>query len=133
MSQENVQVVMKLFEAAGQRDLGKMASLLTIDTVWTSTFRAPFDGEFHGPVGAVELLSRLVGAFDVFDVELLNVVSEEDTVVLVLREKMRSKTTGKVATNNAVVVATVRGGKISAVRMFGDSYAAYELLQPASP
>lgn len=133
MSQENVQVVMKLFEAAGQRDLTKMSSLLTPDTLWTSTYRAPFDGEFRGPQGAVEMLSRLIAAFDVFDIELLNVVAEGNLVVLILREKMRSKTTGKVATNNAVVAVTVKDGKVDTVRMFGDSYAAYEILQPASP
>jgi ketosteroid isomerase-like protein len=133
MSQENVRVVMQVFEAASQRDLARMARLLTPDTVWTSTYSAPFDGEYRGPEGAVELMSRLLGAFDVSDVELLNVVSEGDLVVLILREKMRSKMTGKVATNNAVVAVTVREGKVSAVRMFGDSHVAHELLQPASP
>jgi len=132
MSQDNVQVVLKALENVVKRDMPALKAYLAADCVWSSTYPShlPFSGEAKGPDAGIALLMRMSEPFEVLGTNVLSIVAQGDSVVLIVEEKLRAKATGKVGDNKLALVLTVRNGQIASALSLSNTFLVAELLRP---
>jgi ketosteroid isomerase-like protein len=128
MSQENVEVVRRSFQAFAEGGLDAMAEFWDPDIEWRAAEGAIDDvGEMHGPEAVRRYMQDW---FDMFDD--LTVVAEElvdagdDRVVAVQRVTGRAKVSGIETEIRFSVVYTLRDGKIVQGREYMDKEQALE-------
>ena len=114
MSQENVEVVRRGFQAFADRGLDAMAEFWDPDIVWRAAEGAIDDvGEMHGLAAVRRYVQE---GFDTFD-DLSSVVEElrdvgDDRVVSIQRLKGQAKLSGIEIELRYAAVSTVRDGKV---------------------
>jgi ketosteroid isomerase-like protein len=114
VSQENVEVVRRAFQAFADRDLDALEEFWDPDIVWRAAEGAIDDvGEMHGPAAVRRYMQD---GFDIFD-DLSFVVEEvrgvgDDGVLSVQRLKGRAKLSGIEIELRYATVSTVREGKV---------------------
>ena len=118
MSQENVEVVRRGFQAFADGGLDAMAEFWDPDIDWRAAEGAIDDvGEMHGPVAVRRYFQDWIDTFDDF-----RVVAEElrdlgdDRVLSILRVTGRAKLSGTETELRFALVSTVRNGKVVRAR-----------------
>lgn len=131
MNQEIFQVISSAFEAAMKGDTETALKLFTDDHILEASYPAhlSFGREARGPAETVALLRELAQTFEQVELVLRQVVTQDDTVVSIVQETIRARPTGKRFTNNSLLWAKVRDGKVYFSRFYADTYAISESLR----
>jgi ketosteroid isomerase-like protein len=120
MSQENVEIVRRSFDAFNRRDLEAVLDCWSDDIDYRAVEGAPDD---HGPIHGKDALRAYaedwLETFDDFRQEPLELIDpSEDKVVVVLRVSGRAKLSGVETNLTYAALYTIRGGKIARGREF---------------
>ena len=138
MSQENVEIVRRGFEhfiATGEF----LPETLHADFVWDmSTFRGwPDRQTYSGIEGATEFNADWAQAWDDWRLEVEDYIDAgDDRVVVIVRQRGRSKTSGVIVDMRFGQVFTIRDGKQHRMQMYaspGEALEAAGLSEQASP
>ena len=111
MSQENVEVVQRGFEAWEAGDLSSLLALLDDDLVMRRLAPMADPGTWHGPEGLLENVAEWVDAFDEFKMEAEEFIDAGDHVVVRVAQEGRGNESGAPVTATFWFVFGVRGGK----------------------
>jgi len=120
MSQENVEVVRRAFQAFAERGFDAMAEFWDPDIDWRAAEGAIDDvGEMHGRDAVRRYMQDWIDTFD----DVSNVVEElrgvgDDHVLSIQRMKGRAKLSGIETDVHYALVSTVRDGKVVRAREY---------------
>ena len=122
MSQENVEIMRRAFQALADRGVDGLAEFLHPDINWRAMEGAPDDvGEMQGTEAARRYVEDWFATFDDFKTtpeELLD--AADGRVVAVLGVTGRAKLSGITTGIRYAAVYTLRDGKIARVREYAD-------------
>jgi len=116
MSQENVEVIRRSYEALNQG--GLEGALAAADEVadpefeWRATGRLPDVPPVRGREAAKDLFRQLTAVFD-WHIEVEEAIDAGDTAVMVVRQVAKGKTSGAETANRQVHVWGFRDGKVA--------------------
>jgi ketosteroid isomerase-like protein len=118
MSQENVEVVRRDYEAGRRgdweavlRDIDPDVEFVELPAFGTKTY--------HGHQGLIDALTWWPSQWDEFETELLQVVDVDDEhVVSLIRNHGRGKASGVEVVEEVAFLSTFRNGKVTRVEMF---------------
>jgi ketosteroid isomerase-like protein len=112
MSQENVEIIRKMFEAYASGDFE--ASLADFDPeVEFDVSIRPEGGLYRGPEGVAEAMRSWTGTWDDFRIEIEEIIDAGgDRVLAVDRQSGRGKGSGAPLDQQTFSVFTIRAGKI---------------------
>jgi ketosteroid isomerase-like protein len=128
MSEENVEIVRRVYDAVARRDTDAVLAFYDREVEWDFT---------HGPVGA--FLGRRVyrghadlrnwwrewyEAWEDYEPELEEVVDAGEHVISVVRARARGRTSGIEIHSHPAGVWTIREGKVVRVAWFGSRHEA---------
>jgi ketosteroid isomerase-like protein len=127
MSQENVEIVRRAYEAFAEPDMEAVMTLVDPEAEIDVT-RTHLDGRvFHGHEGLAELLGSWVEVWDEFSAELVEVLDAgNDTVIAVVRESGSPPGTRSRVEHQRGVVYTVREGLVKRYEEHPDKASALE-------
>jgi ketosteroid isomerase-like protein len=127
MSQENVEVVKVAYEAFAREGLDGFMEPFTDDVEYRSIEGAPDIGPIHGKVALRAFLQDWIDMFDVFEMEMLELIDAgEDTVVARERFAGHAKLSGVETEQIMGDVFTIRDGKIARGRQYANLEQALE-------
>src|SRR4051812_21421715 len=121
---ENIRTIEAVYEAFGRGDVAFIANCVTDDVDWasdTSSEAAPWFGQHKGPQGVGDFFRAFGGAMDVEEFTPLTFAANDDEVLTVVRIRMKSKQTGKVASMQLHHWFRFANGKIAYYRGTEDS------------
>ena len=118
MSEQNVQLVVRLLDAFNERDLDRFAELTTPDFEWSPSMVA-IEGEvFLGREGIETYFGRMIDAWDEFQTIADELRDLGDRVLWLGRLEGRGRVSGVPVSAALDILYDVRGGKISRMRSF---------------
>lgn len=124
MSEENIQVVRRFFEAAPRGDAAGMRAVLDPRIEWIEP-EAPglwFGGAHRGADNALsEVVAPTLDRVDDFGIRIEEYLDAGEEIVALGRFHGRSRQTGMNFEIRACFICTVRGGKIVRFRAFHDT------------
>src|SRR5262245_33555668 len=128
MSEENVELVRRVFDAYNQRDLDLMLSYGTEDlTLDVSESRSPNQGVYRGEAEVRAVWKTFVDAWDQLHWEPLELQAlDADRVLSANRLTARGRGSGIEMTAHGAMIWTIRDGKVSQIRMFQSKAEALE-------
>jgi ketosteroid isomerase-like protein len=126
MSQENAEVVRRMWEAFLRRDFEDALSAFDPDVEWDGT-NLPDGGVSRGHEAVRDHAASWAGTWDSWTVELGQFIEAGDEVVLFIREKGLSKSGIEMDERHAEVY-TVKDGKILRRKGFSDVNEALEVV-----
>lgn len=131
MEQENVHVVKSIFDAFGRGDVEGMLEFVDESVVWAipGPESVPHYGERRGHDGVKKFLADLASALDFEGFEPQEFIPGGDKVVVIGRETVRAKPTGRRVENPWVMVFTVRRGKVTNFVCYENTAAVAEALR----
>jgi ketosteroid isomerase-like protein len=116
MSEENVEVVRRLYEAAGRRDTATVYSLYDPDIEWDAsrTERGTVTGRVvHGHEGLQKWLREWYGAWEDIHDDLEELIeASEHEVISVMTQRGRGRASGAEVEDRLATVWTIRDEKI---------------------
>jgi ketosteroid isomerase-like protein len=126
MSQENVEIVRNAYERFATT--GDVAEIVTPDFVWDmSNFHGwPEQQVYEGGEGARTFLAAWTAVWDDWALELDAVHEAGDKVVVLLRQRGRSKAAGMPVEMSFAQVWTLRDGRGARMDMYSDADEALE-------
>jgi ketosteroid isomerase-like protein len=123
MSQENVQTLRRLFEAASDGDVGVWFQGADPDIrVYPRPDEPDAADEYRGLDGLMEYLMNWYGQWDVYESEPLEMIDAGEHVLVVARERGRVERTGMEIVEDFTHSFVLRDGKVTEWRMY-DSHA----------
>jgi len=111
MSQENVEVVRRGFEAWEADDLSGLLALLDDDLVTRRLAPMADPGTWHGTEGLLEMVAEWMDAFDEFEMKAEEFIDAGDHVVVRVAQEGRGSDSGVPVTATFWFVHGVRDGK----------------------
>jgi ketosteroid isomerase-like protein len=128
MSNENVEIVRRAFDAWNRGDPEDAIELLDPDIDWRLPPNFPDAEAWHGREAVVQGLSNVTRSWDEFRVDVQELIDAGDRVVALVRFHGRGAITGLDLDGVSVdgQVWTIRGGKAIDVQMYNGSGAALE-------
>jgi uncharacterized protein len=122
MSQENVAIIRRAFDAYTAGDIEKVLTLCDQDIVITQAPEVPgVPPQQRGHDGVLEAFGLWPEQWDDFRIEILRVVADPgDHVVVVTRQSGRGKQSGVEVVGEFTFAFAVRDGKITEWRIFVD-------------
>jgi len=128
MSQENVEIVRRTYQAWNRRDFDEAAELLAPDIEWRMPSNLPDAETWRSSEEVMHGLDVFLESWDRLHVEVQEYLDAGDRVVALLRYSGRAAITGIELEGAAVDAAvwTLRGGKVVKVEMYGDTSEALE-------
>ena len=124
MSQENVEIVRKAFEAwepawdSGTNDLGELLALMDDALICRTHAPAPDPGTWHGHQGFLDLMAEWAETFDGFRLRAEEFIDAGDHVVVRAALDGRGSGSGASVTGTAWNVYKVRGGKLVTIDVY---------------
>jgi ketosteroid isomerase-like protein len=113
MSQENVQIVRKLFAAWNTDDRAQVLELIDPDIVIDATRRVFNPTTYEGMEGVQRMLSDLDDVWDRFQSDpSMEFIDAGERVVVVGRMRARGKGSGVEVDRSLASIWTVRGGRV---------------------
>lgn len=131
-SSANQQVIENIYKSFQQGRPEDVLAACHADIVWSSTYSpavVPLGGEFRGHDG-VRRFFISIGSHLQVQVEVHQYVTQGDTVVAIGMEHVTHLATSRKAKNPFVHVYTLREGKVSTARIYGDTAVISDLFQP---
>jgi len=114
MSQENVELVRRVFEAVNRHDIGALDALLSEDMEFHSVLVASEGGVFRGRQGIRDYFAEFDAAFAEFQTEIEEVIDTgQDRVVALVKFTARGKGSGVTLDQHFGMVLTFRGEEIT--------------------
>ena len=127
MSEENVEIVRLVMEAAERRDFSTMFELISDDLVFNSTFAASEGRVFRGHQGIRDYFESAEDSFDDFKVEVDDIRDAPgERVVLLCWVRGKGKGSGVPVEHLFGQVWTVSGGKTVRIDSYPETEAALE-------
>jgi ketosteroid isomerase-like protein len=124
MSQENVELVQRLYERWGRGD--RALDVLDPDFDLTMAAGRPDEARFHGHAGWVEFVRDWVGTWHTYRVETDEYIDAGDDVLVRLREVGKLHETGPEVSQTGTAVLTIREGLVIRYRGFVEHKEALE-------
>ena len=118
MSQENVEVVRRGFEAWEAGDLSGLLALMDDDLVTRRLAPMPDPGTWYGPEGLLEVAAEWMEAFDEFTMKAEELIDAGDDVVVRMAQGGRGGGSGAPVTGTFWFVYGLRDGKVIALDMY---------------
>ena len=119
MSQENVEIVRGLFEAASAGEPGDYLQAFGEDiTVHPRPAEPDAADEYRGHEGLLEYLVNWFGQWDVYEAEPIEIVDAGEQVLVVARERGRVERTGIEVVEDFSHSFVVRDGKVREWHMY---------------
>ncbi|HNY03006.1 MAG TPA: nuclear transport factor 2 family protein [Bacteroidales bacterium] len=124
----NIELVLKLYEAFGKKDIETMLGLLSIDVEWGEPENPfnPAGGTKTGHKGFLEWLAIGKDAEEILQLEPTRFLTDHDAVAVVGHMKCRAQTTGKIYESDFVHFIILKENKIVKFQEFFDTYIAGE-------
>jgi ketosteroid isomerase-like protein len=130
MSQENVVVVRRIYDALARRDDVTPFELYSESIVWdlSKARRAALYVKpvYHGHEGVRQSWREVLAAFGEFDVEVEELTDAGDQVLAVLREREIGRASGAPVETTHAAVWTLADGKVIRMELFDDRQQALE-------
>ena len=130
MSQENVDVVRRIYDAAARRDDSTPFEFYAEEIVWdlTNTRRAVLftQAVYHGHGGVRQAWRETLGAFGEVDFDVTELIAAGDQVVATLRERVVGRASGAPAETTHAAVWTLADGKVTRLEVFDNPRQALE-------
>jgi ketosteroid isomerase-like protein len=111
MSQENVEIVRRVYEAHRSGDFGTALALIDPDVRCDVSFR-PDTRVFHGHQGVVDALNTWIGTWDGFSSVIEELIDAGDHVICVEQQSGRGKGSGIPLEQRVFAVFTIYAGKV---------------------
>ena len=121
MSEENVDIVRRGFEAGNRRDVEALIEVLDREVEWHSALLMSLEGEaavYRGHEGIREFFRDLDGLFDKLHAEYPEIRDLGDRVVGIGRISMRGKGSGAQTESPLVTVVDLKNGKAIRVQTY---------------
>jgi ketosteroid isomerase-like protein len=126
MSDEDVEVVRRAYEAYSKGDLAAAGSAYSEDTVWDVTRFRPDEGVHSGLDEAAKYLISWRATWTKHSFSLEQAIDAGDRVVAVIQESGRGASSGAQVTIRYGQVITVRDGKIVETVVYRDPSEAFQ-------
>jgi uncharacterized protein len=127
MSQENVEIVRRAFEAYERGDLPALLGEFSSDVVIRQTAPVPDARTYHGQEGLLKVISDWTEVFDAFVMTAKDFVDAgNDKVIVRVHQKPRGTESGAAGEGDFWFVYTVGGGKLVRLDMFNSKSEALE-------
>ena len=127
MSEENVEIVRRAYEAFMRGDRTVMAAALDPNIVTHRAPPQPDAGTWHGPAGIEHAYESWVEAFDEFTMTLEEAIdAAEDTVILKVHQRAVGSRSRAPIEADFWLVHTLEGGRITRLDIFPTEEAARE-------
>jgi ketosteroid isomerase-like protein len=111
MSQENVEIVRRVYDAYLSGDFETALAMIDSEVEWDGSVRP--EGNVHrGHEGVAEALRTWTGTWESFRLEVEEIIDAGDHVVVVERQSGRGKGSGLPLAQQTFSVFTIRDGKI---------------------
>ena len=126
---EAAEVVRRYLEAMQRADTDAAFAYYADDLVARIPGRSRFAGEIRGRAAVVSALREMLTGVEDLEVELVELLSGQERVALLLRERLRGG--GRTLAMSRVNVYRVRDGRIVEIAIFeADQYEVDEFLAP---
>src|SRR4051812_22688746 len=114
IQQDNVHAVQAIFAAFGQGDIPAVLAALSEDVEWeiSAPPAAPYGGLRRGRQQVRESFQQLGATMEFEAFEPREFIAQGDTVVVLGRERVRARSTGKSAENPWAMAFTLREGQV---------------------
>ncbi len=126
MSQENMDVVRRIYDAYARGDFEEPFSYFDPDVEWREPPHSPGAQVYRGPDGARRSMRNWFGAWEDYRLDLEHLVDAGDAVLAVTRQTVRGKSSGVVIEQRLFVAWTLRDRKVIRMRMYHDKSEALE-------
>jgi ketosteroid isomerase-like protein len=121
---DNVKTIQAVYEAFGRGDLPAILDALTDDVDWASSVSStevPWWGVRHGKDEVTDFFVKLAESTEVLEFTTLEIMGEGDTVLTVVRYRVKARATGREAEMLLHHYWKFRDGKIAYYRGAEDS------------
>lgn len=114
----NVRRLLEMYAAVGRSDFAAVVERMTDDIVMTITGPPghPFNGRWVGRTAVLEALGRNFAMVDEQDVQIISVVAQGETVIVIARERGRYRPSGEPYEGEWAQVFGFRDGRLEAMR-----------------
>jgi hypothetical protein len=126
MSQENVEIVRRVYDAFARADLDVVLSYLDPEIELSQPPEMPGGGTYHGREGVVQGVAKWFGAWDDYVVQVQELIDLGDQVVVRTRHGGRGKASGIEVDIEIFDLVTLNGDKVVRIRMYQDEAQAVE-------
>lgn len=127
MSQENVELARRGYEALNEGGLERITEFLDPDIEWEISSVAPNAGTYRGLHAVRALIEDWLGAFDELRIEPEEFIDvNPEQVVVVVRDRGRIKGSGLRVDHGFAHVWTLRRGKLARFQSFFDKQQALD-------
>ena len=130
MSQENVEIVRRVYDAAARRDDIAPFEVYAEDIVWdlSHTRRAALNPKtvYHGHEGVRENWRDALSVFGAVDFDVEELIDAGDRVLAVIREREVGRASGAPVETTHLAVWTLAEGKVTKLQVFDDRHQALE-------
>jgi ketosteroid isomerase-like protein len=121
-------LVVKFVEAFGGQRLDDALSLLHDEFVVHAAGDVPYSGDYFGPAGFVELITKMSEALELSPSPDMQFLADSDKVVLHYRLTFTARASGEHVAMSMAEVFTVRGGLIVELDVFYKNPSAVDAL-----
>ena len=118
MSQENVEIVRRIFDAWSSGDLVAARALLHPEIEWHDPPQQPGAAVRHGHAGVEESIRNWVSAWEEWHYELGEFIDAGERVLVIGRQSGRGKESRVAVTDDLFHLWTLSDGKAVEMRMF---------------
>ena len=126
MSQENVEIVRKVYDAWACGDPSQAFGYLDPEVVWEAIEDAPDAGTYREHSGVKRYMDDWLQDFEMFPIEFGRFIEAEGQLVLEQRGTTKGKSSGLKTVINYAAVYTFREGKVRTVKEYNTFWEALE-------
>lgn len=134
-TQQNLEVVREAYAAVQQGEITRLIEMMADDVTidLPGPTEIPFAGTYRGKEGAGRFFLALAENAEVQQFEPTEFIADDNIVVVLGREQLTAKPTGRPWTTEWAMVWTVENGKITALREFHETAAIAKAFSTESP
>lgn len=124
-------VVQEMLTAFGKGDMEALKKTLSDDTTWVyhGTDGIPYNGTYLGKEGVVKFIMNIMTNVDVLDFQVIKIVADQNTVIVLGSEKQKIKSNGELLEQKWVQVYTVENDLITRLDEFANTAFSLQLFK----
>ena len=126
MSEENVEIVRSIYEAANRGDFDAAFRDLAPDVEFTTPPRGPIAGTYRGRAEVQGFFEEMSTAFDAVSLKPEEFFERGDQVAVSVKRRMRPKGSSAEVEARTGVLWTIRDGTVVSIRIFAKPEEALE-------